>query len=98
MRNQSKTTKILILSLSAVCVVLGMTALITEYVPERWTRFGLTNALYNKHAMLYGVTLLIISLLPLLIFCKTYKQGVILGSILFLLLMTTIFGGIYLVN
>lgn len=98
MNKQSKTAKILMLAISIVLITLGLTAILGEHAPDRWTRYGHTAALFGNAAKLYGAILLMMSLLPLLIFCKTAKQAAVIGSILFLLLMTTIFGGIYLVK
>ena len=93
---QPLIVKTLAFSISAVCFALGLTALLTEFVPESWTRFGLTAALRGEDAKLYGAILILLSCLPLLMFCKSAKQAATLGSILFIMLMVAIFGGIYL--
>jgi hypothetical protein len=97
-KSQPPIVKILVFSISAVCFALGLTAILTEFVPERWTRFGLTGPFFGKDAKVIGTITLLIGLLPLLMFCKNAKQASIIGSLLFVLLMAAIFGGIYLVN
>ena len=97
-KNQPTIVKLLMLAISAVCIVLGLVAIATEYSPARWTRFGLTGPLFGVDAKVSGTITLLLGLLPLLFFCKTSKQAAIMGSLLFVLLMIAIFGGIYLIN
>jgi hypothetical protein len=98
MMNQSPMVKPLMLAISATCIVVGLAAISTEYSPAKWTRFGLAGPLFGKDAKLIGAISVLIGLLPLLFFCKSARQATTLGSLLFILLMATIFGGIYLVN
>ena len=86
------------LTISATCFAVGLAAILTEYAPASSTRFGLTGPLFGDNAKLFGIISVLVGLLPLLIFCKTAKQASIFGSLLFVLLMVAIFGGIYLVN
>jgi hypothetical protein len=98
MKNLSPTVKLLMLAISATCMILGLTAISTEYSPATWTRFGLAGPLFGKDAKIFGVILIFVGLIPLLAFCKTAKQATIIGSLLFLLLMAAIFGGVYLIK
>jgi accessory gene regulator protein AgrB len=96
--NQSPIVKLLMLAISATSMAIGLAAIFTEYAPASWTRYGLVGPLFGKDAKMFGAILIFVSLIPLLVFCKTAKQATIIGSLLFLLLIATIFGGIYLIN
>ena len=98
MKDQSLIVKVLMLAISATCIVVGLLAIATEYSPASWTRFGLAGPFFGINAKVIGAITLLLGLLPLLFFCKTSKQAATLGSLLFVLLMVAIFGGIYLVN
>jgi hypothetical protein len=93
---QSFVINILVLLIFAVCFTLGLIAILSGFVPARWTRFGLSAALLGNSAQLYGAVLIQLGCLPLLMFCRNSKQATWFGSVLFTLLMLTIFGGIYL--
>ncbi len=86
------------LAVSATCIMVGLLAIVTEHVPASWTRFGLAGPFFGVDAKVIGAITFLLGLLPLLFFCKTSKQAATLGSLLFVLLMVAIFGGIYLVN
>lgn len=96
MNKPSPTVKIIMLAISIVCISIGLLAYLTEFAPERSTRFGLVGPFFGIDAKVIGAITLLIGLLPLLFFCKSAKQVATLGSLLFVLLMVAIFGGIYL--
>ena len=83
------------LAISAVFIGVGLLAIITEYSPESSTRYGVVGPFFGEDAKLIGLISILLGFHPLLFFCKTANQVAIFGSILFLLLMATIFGGIY---
>lgn len=96
MKEPSLAVKVIALAISITCMLVGLVAFITEYSPARLGKLGWTGPFFGKDAKLIGVISMLIGLLPLLLFCKSPKQVATLGTLLFILLMAAIFGGIYL--
>ena len=57
--------KVLFVLISAVMIGVGLTAIITEFSPERSTRNGMVGPLYGTDAQLFGVTVALFGLMPL---------------------------------
>ena len=94
-RKISPAARIAALLITVVLSGLGILAINTGYVSGRWTRFGYAQPLFGTDAKLFGCVLVLLGLLPLLFFAKSARQAALLGTVLFVLLMAFIFGGIY---
>ena len=95
-RKQSLLVKVCSIFVFLVIASLGLLALYSGYAPERYTRFGYTHPLYGRDAYLFGVILIILSLMPLLLLAKSKQQATYFGIVLGMSLLIIIFGGIYL--
>lgn len=91
----SPLARALFLLISIVVMVLGICAIVDGYAPGRFTRFGYAPPLYGTDAKKFGFVLLLMGLLPLLPFCRNARQATFYGSVLGVVLVTTIFIAAY---
>jgi len=57
--------KILFTLIGAVTIAVGLSAIGTEFAPARSTRFGMAGALYGSAAQHFGLTVVLVGLMPL---------------------------------
>ncbi len=91
----SLASKLITLLISISLALLGILAIVNNYAPGRWTRFGYAVPLFGDRANLFGVVLLLLSGIPLLLLLKSAHQAILLGTLLGLALLITIFLGVY---
>ncbi len=88
-------TRLTMLAITGVLWTLGAMAILMEYAPERWGKLGYTPPLFGHDAKLFGVTLILVGVIPLLLFCRSKNQAAWLGALLGVAILTILFAGIY---
>ena len=87
--------KVCFVLISLTFAALGVLTLLTEYVPERSTRFGMASALFGTDAQGMGVVSLLLAGVPLLALLRNKRQAAVAGTVLVLALRTFIFTWIF---
>jgi len=87
--------KVCFVLISLTFAALGVLTLLTEYVPERSTRFGMASALFGTDAQGMGVVSLLLAGVPLLALLRNKRQAAVAGTVLVLALLTFIFTWIF---
>jgi hypothetical protein len=91
----SPVAKIMAALIAITFMGLGIAYIATGYVPAGWTKHGYVQAIYGDNAKIFGALIILIGLLPLLLFAKNARQATVLGTILGITLVSTIFIWIY---
>ncbi len=65
MRRPDLLSKFLFALISLTAVAVGALAVVSEYAPARSTRFGMAGPLFDRDAVLFGVTVILAGLAPL---------------------------------
>ena len=89
-----RVTKFLAVLISLTVAAVGMTAIITQEVTERSTRFGIAAPLFSKNAVLYGVTIVLLGLMPLALLTKTARAALIWSVCCGIAALTSLFAGL----
>ena len=87
----SPAARWLALLISGVVMALGMLAMWDEYAPGRSTRFGATEPVFGQKAIELGFVMMLLGCLPLLVFCRSSRQVLVLGTLLGVTLIGAIF-------
>ncbi len=90
-----RSAKILFGLMSFVFVSVGALTFLTEYSPQRSTRFGLAGPFYGPEAQEIGILTMMIGLMPLIVFARTARQAATLGALLIFGFIATLFYLIY---
>lgn len=85
------------LALIVALPVIAYGALLTAqaYAPGRFTRFGYARPLFGDDARTYGLIVVLLGCLPLLLLCRTPRQAALLGTLLGIAVLSTIFALAY---
>ena len=78
----SPAARWLALLISGVVIALGLLAVVDEFAPGRFTRFGETQPLFGQKAIEFGFVMMLLGCLPLLVFCRSSRQVLVLGTLL----------------
>lgn len=73
MRRPDLLSKFLFALISLTAVAVGALAVVSEYAPARSTRFGMAGPLFDRDAVLFGVTVILAGLAPLGIFARSAR-------------------------
>lgn len=90
-----RISSILLLLISITVMGLGVLAFITSRAPAMHTKFGFMPGFYGPQAKEYGLVLMLMGCIPLIPFCKTSKQAVVVGTVIGLTLIVGIFAMAY---
>ncbi|MCE1228070.1 MAG: hypothetical protein LWX11_01060 [Firmicutes bacterium] len=77
-------------AMSLLLLGLGLQAYLTEFTPQRSTRFGLKGPFYGADAKAQGLLLMMLALLPLIVLLRTPRQIAIFGTVIGLTFMGTL--------
>lgn len=70
---------------------MGILAIVTHYVPERSSRYGLVPALHDAQADAFGVTIFLAGLLPLGLLMGTARRAGWFGAVVVCLVVASLF-------
>lgn len=89
-----------LLAIVMTCVVsgLGLLALVTGHVEERWTRHGYTAALDGALAHAFGLSIFFFGLLPLMLAARSPRAAKWIGSLAVTLGLLSVFIGPFIVG
>lgn len=73
MRRPDPLSKFLFALISLTAVAVGALAVVSEYAPARSTRLGMAGPLFDRDAVLFGVTVILAGLAPLGIFARSAR-------------------------
>lgn len=75
-------------------VLFGLVIVFSRYTPAKSTRYGIAPALYDADAMQFGVTIILVGMLPsALLFRSKAIRGLWAGLAMALMLLNVFFGG-----
>lgn len=69
----------------------GLFSVLTEYAPERSTRFGMAGPMFGEMAVSFGITVTIFGLMPLALLAKTPRGAGTFASVCAVLALTHLF-------
>lgn len=73
--------RLLVILMSCVISGLGVLALVSGHVEERWTRYGHTAALDGAPAQSFGLSIFFFGLLPLMLAARSPRSAMWIGSL-----------------
>jgi hypothetical protein len=71
----------------------GFVVFLTAHAPERWGRFGHVTALAGADARQFGISIILLGLLPLMLWAKTPNGAAWLGATTAVMLLLNVFFG-----
>ncbi|MBK7353900.1 MAG: hypothetical protein IPJ05_10515 [Nitrosomonas sp.] len=87
----SLLARLCLIATSVTLAVIGLTAVVTRYAPERSTRFGLTEPLLGSDAISFGIVCILMALIPLLPFFRNKQKATMAGILIGICLIASIF-------
>ena len=85
------TVKMLAVLMAFVISGTGLRAVLSHHAPERSTRYGIMPALDGVQADSFGITIIMVGLLPLMLLMGTGRRAAWFGSIVALLIVGSLF-------
>ena len=90
-RQPSVAARILGVLVSVVFSGTGLMSVLTEYAPERSTRFGMAGPMFGEMAVSFGITIALFGLMPLALLARTAKGAGLFASACAMLALAHLF-------
>lgn len=84
------SVKLLAVVMAIVVSSTGLLAVLSHHAPERSTRYGIMPALEGAQADSFGVTIMIVGLLPLMLLMGSARKAAWFGSLVALLIVASL--------
>lgn len=88
-------TRLLAFVVALPVIAYGIFLTVQAYAPGLYTRFGYARPLVGDDARTYGLIVMLLGCFPLLLLCRTPRQAALLGSLLGIAALSTIFALAY---